>query len=238
MGCDIHFYVEQKINGKWVSADTFEKTGDGDDDVYFRQKDEYYGDRNYNLFAILADVRNGRGFAGVKTGDGFNPISAPRGLPEDVSMETRRQSDGMGCDGHSHSWFTLRELLDYDWTQTTKLSGWVDLSAWAQWSRWDREHGKGPESWCGDVWGSQVLKLSVAEMDKLTETYNTFLQAGDREGAEAFLKSNNAYGMAEWETPYYRAGGSFLDETIPRLLKLAGGTKGIDDVRIVFFFDN
>jgi len=237
MGCDIHFYVEKKVEGKWVSADTFKEEKDGPE-TYYHQTTEFYGDRNYNLFAILADVRNGRGFAGCETGEGFVPISQPRGFPRNVSKETQRASDGMGADGHSHSWLTLRELLDYDWTQTTKLRGWVDLEEWTEWSRWERQRGKGPRSYCGSVCGGSVKHLSVTKMDALSEQYAQLLRDGDTEGAKAFLLSNNVFALAEWETPYYREAGTFLDETIPRLLKLAGGTKGVDDVRIVFFFDN
>lgn len=43
--------------------------------------------RNYDWFSILADVRNGIGFAGVKTGGRFSVISSPRGLPEDISND-------------------------------------------------------------------------------------------------------------------------------------------------------
>lgn len=42
--------------------------------------------RSYNTFAMLADVRNGRGFAGIKTSDGFPVIHEPRGLPADVGV--------------------------------------------------------------------------------------------------------------------------------------------------------
>ncbi len=42
--------------------------------------------RSYNTFAMLADVRNGRGFAGIKTSDGFPVIHEPRGLPSDLEM--------------------------------------------------------------------------------------------------------------------------------------------------------
>lgn len=237
MGCDIHFYVEKRVNGMWVSADTF-KEEDDDGDIRYHQVDEFYGDRNYNLFAILADVRNGLGFAGVETGDGFKPISQPKGLPHDVSKEMKRQADSMRGDGHSHSWFTLRELLNYDWTQTSKLKGWVDLPTWADWSRWDRQHGRGPASYSGAVYGKTVMKLPTKEMDELAERYNQLWRDGNKEAADAFARSNNAYGFAEWEQPYYRCAGTFLDETIPRLLKLAGGVSGVDDVRIVFFFDN
>ena len=43
--------------------------------------------RDYNSFAVLGDVRNGLGFAGVKTGEGFNYITARRGLPDWLEIE-------------------------------------------------------------------------------------------------------------------------------------------------------
>lgn len=43
--------------------------------------------RNYDWFAILANVRNGRGFAGLYTGSGFDVIAEPRGYPENISNE-------------------------------------------------------------------------------------------------------------------------------------------------------
>lgn len=49
--------------------------------------EQIYHDRNYDVFGMLADVRNGSGFAGVDTGDGFVPIDVPRGLPDDLSAE-------------------------------------------------------------------------------------------------------------------------------------------------------
>ncbi len=43
--------------------------------------------RSYNTFAMLADVRNGTGFAGIKTSDGFPVIHEQRGLPDDLVVE-------------------------------------------------------------------------------------------------------------------------------------------------------
>jgi len=45
----------QQDNGSWKNAG------------------EIDGNRNYDLFAILANVRNGHGFAGIKTGGGIRP---------------------------------------------------------------------------------------------------------------------------------------------------------------------
>src|SRR4051794_16548380 len=112
MGCDIHFYVEKKDeNGNWQSADAWE-TEDGYDCPSIPYKKRFYSGRNYDLFGILADVRNGRGFAGVKTGDGFVPIAEPRGLPDDASPKIKADCDRWGVDGHSHSYLSLSELLN------------------------------------------------------------------------------------------------------------------------------
>lgn len=102
MGCDIHLFVEHRDKYKnWR-------------DVYKPLKskygwhENYYAtiNRHYDLFAILADVRNS---SNVK------PISKPRGLPEDVSLGVKANADNDGSDGHSHSWLTLEELLSVDW---------------------------------------------------------------------------------------------------------------------------
>lgn len=89
MGCDIHFYVEKRINGIWQTADKWSADLD-DDRPYVDYDDRFYRDRNYDLFGILADVRNGRGFAGVTTGEGFVPIAAPQG-------PSRRLLAGSAC---------------------------------------------------------------------------------------------------------------------------------------------
>ncbi len=89
MGCDIHWFVErQRDDGAWEVV----SEADGPH-------------RYYNLFFALAGVRYGTAV----------PIAEPRGLPDDVSDEVKRDSDDWGCDGHSHSWHTLETLLAYDW---------------------------------------------------------------------------------------------------------------------------
>ena len=231
MGCDIHFYTERRntVTGQWEFVGEVIREGD------WVTANSLYDGRNYNLFAILANVRNGRGFAGVKTGEGFEPISFPRGVPPDASAEYKSLSDQMDGDGHSHSYLTLRELLDYDWTQTSKLQGWVKIEQWLDWSRWDRGQGYGPNSYCGGVSGAGVVHLSASQMDELTKG-KIYLRGEER---TKFLEENpNTYALAEWKTPYYRAAGNFVSETIPELLKLAGGVSGVEDVRVVFFFDN
>ena len=61
-----------------------------------------YSGRNYELFGILAGVRDHNN----------DSIDDPRGLPEDVSEVTKKESDRWDGDGHSHSWLTLKELRE------------------------------------------------------------------------------------------------------------------------------
>lgn len=131
MGCDIHFYterftssndyegpkdiledrnnrIEEIVDGKpsterWVSADKWVKGNDG---WVVDWNDLYYGGRNYALFSILADVRGNE-----------VPIDSPRGIPIDVSVGYRYMCELWAGDAHSHSYFTLEELLEVNWSK-------------------------------------------------------------------------------------------------------------------------
>lgn len=106
MGCDIHIALERLIdNGtSWEAQCQWDE---GDD--YLRQADSPLRiDRSYDLFAVLANVRN---YCLAE------PISQPRGLPDDVSTMVRRWSEYDDDELHSHSWLSLAELRAYDWSQ-------------------------------------------------------------------------------------------------------------------------
>lgn len=233
MGCDIHLFVEVRKDGKWTSADKW--SNEYGDRVSVAYKDRFYSGRNYDLFGILADVRNGHGFAGVDTGDGFVPICEPKGLPSDVTKEVSDESASWGADGHSHSYFTVQELLDYDWTQVANHRGIVSPEEFEKWSRYRREEGEGPESWCGGVGGRDTQILSTDEMDKLIK------QIGAKAGEDKSLYKKlwdhhmkNVWARIQWSEPYYDSARYFLSQTIFKLLRLGKP----EDVRIVFWFDN
>jgi hypothetical protein len=232
MGCDIHFYAEKKVNGVWQSADTWEQDryADEREDARLAVNQHFYDGRNYDLFAILANVRNGRGFAGVDTGDGFKPISGPKGLPSDISAEVQAESDRWDCDGHSHSWLTVSELLAYDWTQRTKLRAFVQAAEYWRWNRYDRRQGESPDETCGGIDGPKIRKVTEAEMKAILEPYGQEWSAADKIKKEL----DHVYCHCEWEQPYYRCCRNFLSDTMPRLWRLGSP----DDVRIVFWFDN
>ncbi len=225
MGCDIHLYTERLENGKWVTADRWTPDEYEPGRMCVEYENRIYSGRSYYLFSILADVRNGRGFAGVKTGEGFIPISEPKGIPEDCCAEYRRASDEYGSDGHSHSYFTVAELLAYDWTQVSCLQGWINGPEFAEWNRYRRSRGKGPEQSCGGVDGPDVRHLSLQEMESETAKMD------ERQIA---TELHWTYCLAEWTEPYYQCAKGFLSEAMPKLWAMGKP----DDVRIVFFFDN
>lgn len=71
MGTDIHSIAQVNRDGQWQTV----AVGiDGDQ-------------RSYNTFAMLANVRNGYGFAGCRTSTGFPVIHEQRGLPEDLEAD-------------------------------------------------------------------------------------------------------------------------------------------------------
>lgn len=129
MGCDIHLMAQRKTESGWETAECPRDVADEwireqhekrpDDEWYAaRIKHAWFNDRYYALFAALAGVRNGFGFAGIPTHQPLVPISEPRGLPDDllaVAADDHELPDGYWLGDHSHSWLTLREVLDYDW---------------------------------------------------------------------------------------------------------------------------
>lgn len=232
MGCDIHCYAEVKKNGIWEQVgNVFEnpyynpekqnkEIKESDGTIYHTNPqfiEEAYRVRNYDLFACLANVRNGRGFAFCDTGDGFIPISEPRDLPDDCSNSIREKSDKWGYNGHSHSWILLKELLDESyWEKTTNIRGFVNMSEFKTFLR----DGQ-PESWCGGIWSDTMKEVSVEEMKRLAESND--------------CNENKYYTKIQWQNTYKQSvGNMFFDETINKLKTLGEP----EDVRLVFWFDN
>lgn len=113
MGCDIHVYLEAKktVNevDQWVNVDHWQinpyfnkEDSDWDGERELEQVPVYWG-RNYELFGLLAGVRD----------NSMNPIVDPRGLPEDVSKITRKEYEHWKSDLHTPSYLTYYELMKY-----------------------------------------------------------------------------------------------------------------------------
>ena len=105
MGTDIHVLTERKHDGKWINCDNWRLNpyfGEDQSELMYDLNPVYWK-RNYDLFAVLANVRNDGGTIPF--------ICEPRGLPDDISRKSEEYiSLLIGDDGHSHSFFTVKEL--------------------------------------------------------------------------------------------------------------------------------
>lgn len=135
MGCDIHMFAEYKTmsngcvvftnNTKteyppkpiWRKIDKFflnqyyDPTDNSLTDWNSRNplSDEPWQERWYLLFAKLADVRN---YWGIE------PLSQPRGIPDDADRDT---ITALEMADHSFSYFTLEELKRFDWSNSIEI---------------------------------------------------------------------------------------------------------------------
>lgn len=265
MGTDIHLAVERRDrDGRWHLVPNpvrpcpgylHDKSSDPRGKCYWchgtgTRTEAFFVDRNYDVFAILADVRNGFGFAGCITGTGFTAISKPRGLPDDMSEELQRlstETDKEGCTtvwlgDHSFSTLTVEEILggnphpdtDHYWLLRTRHQGVVGPAEYLKWKKDGR-----PQHWCGDVSGHGVRKVSNAEMAALILRGAVTFAPVDAEstlvpGDEKATDGLSCYTTVEWTETYAEAAASFLAMVFADLMPL-GDPK---DTRIVFGFDS
>jgi hypothetical protein len=249
MGCDIHDYCEVYKDGKWVMESGF--SGYYDDT---KISDHPYNGRNYVLFSLLADVRNsGR----------ITPISIPRGVPKDASEAYKRAVNEYGCDGHSHSYLMLDELLSVDLNELIDVQGVVSEETYRQ-----AKLGKIPESYCGGTSGPKTFVIKNNLMDELIKDRKAFM---DQHGLDLFQQKVDGWktwtgacpaavtasadlekfknGQIDyneldfhtsyaWKQPLGECVGSyFFEKSVPAMLEKSPSGDSIH-VRYVFFFDN
>lgn len=118
MGCDIHIIAEKKskwsdTNNKWepILDPLFEnKYYDPSHPVgawNLKYTFQPYTTRNYEVFSVLSNTRNGRD---------IKPIDEPRGYPDDMHPVSKYLLDGYDFADHSFTWLSLEEVLAYDWS--------------------------------------------------------------------------------------------------------------------------
>ena len=207
MGCDIHVHVEYKNNlftgydadnkpqyeSKWICGDYFHKNpyfGSGEDEKEWSLVG-LCDSRNYAMFSVLANVRNYG-----KT----EYIDEPRGLPKDVTEMVKEDADDWGVDGHSHSYLTLKELIDFQNKQTPlRHRGMISPE---QQKDLD-ENGIIPGSWCQGTnipgyefreWETKnevLLPMIEALKTRADELYFIYRFSWDRDYEECYQKAEN-----------------------------------------------
>lgn len=227
MGCDIHVTVQKRVNGAWVDGQDWTNESGWPRPA----GGELFGDRNYALFAILANVR----------GEVENPLAAGRGLPSEISQQMAEFHEG----NHSATHFTVAEVMAYDWQQELPRSGWVDPAEFGRWKT--RGH---PENWRGSVGGGGVRHIGAEEMERVirasapeksvTYPFHHIIWASRDEDTRGWLGRIEAlvggspYCHVFWNRPFWTQGGDLFAEGLPRAWAL--GTP--EDVRFVISFDN
>jgi len=217
MGCDIHSLGQVKKNGKWISK--IARVG-GDD-------------RDYDSFAVLANVRNGSGFAGVETGEGWPFMSEPKGLPSDLDIndeyvsvptwywcfdkEKKEPQDELWMGDHSHSYHTLAEIEEFvesKLPKTYRKTGIIDKQMFL-----DIQEGKldTPTSWCGGLYSKTAKIVSVEDVHK----------------SDDYTHVKYYWEQSTMDCLY------FLDKAITAMRELAK-EEGVshDEIRLVFGFDS
>lgn len=184
MGTDIHGVFQKRAGDLWVDVPS-----------------GYNRERHYDLFAHLADVRNGSGFAGIVTGARVEPIAEPRGLPSDfeliddnqhpisdeIASEWEKKSDWWEVGqtqplrwigDHSHSWLTAEEILSHDFERKTWKTGVVAVELFREW-----DGVSSPKFYSGGVYGTNVR---VADNPCLVAEDTTHVRVCWREGGDRF----------------------------------------------------
>lgn len=202
---------------------------------------QIYQDRNYHVFSLLADVRNG---------GGIQPIDEPRGLPDDMSAELvdRLRQWGQDAKGqylardpnedeeeredlyekleaekegawdlgeHSHSWLTLAEVLEFPYEEASvRMSGFVDP--------WNfelfRRNGK-PQQWTGGVSGTSIEHVTAMEMARNIDTGDIIFEGDDADWMEPDFFQERPYStglsraMSGWSLPEGTIGQQIRDNT-------------------------
>lgn len=201
MGTDIHAVFQAKKDDAWIDVDS-----------------QYKEERHYFLFAWLAGVRNGFGFAGVPTHTPIKPIAEPRGLPDDfqghdstkelMGRHAEYLEDGedphVWMGDHSHSWLTADEIIAVGAPGKTWRTGIVSRTFFDAW-----DGHTSPETWSGDISGTDIY---VAEWPSTVKEGSTHVRIFWMQADEDVL--------------------SYFTDEIKRLKSLHG------EVRMVFGFDS
>lgn len=191
MGCDIHDFIEVRPKGgcdRWNTV-----------------ADHVIG-RCYATFAILGNVRNEWG---------LESTSSDRGFPDDAGDPVCAEAWRYGQDGHSHSWVSLKELIELDPGQTVTCRGFVDRKQFNEFKRLGR-----PMYWCNGIYTDLVKIVSNAEMGDLPPD------------------AKDVFTMVEWKMKYSEFAPVIWGTLIPLMRKHLDDGTTPDDVRLVFFFDN
>lgn len=198
MGCDIHDVLQVNKNGKW-------------DTIAF----DMFNNRNYSLFALLADVRNGESSP-------IKPISEQKGLPSDFEIDDEYHGrHWMG--EHSFSFYTLAELKRW-LTENTEIK--ITMKVFVPFTEYVRckQENDTPCYLCGGVGGEEIIILTEQQAEDALN------------GKYALNHVKNYFVDYTFEINLIDAVG--IKILIEEIEKIVGTEVAPENVRYVFGFDN
>jgi len=217
-------------------------TPEDEDDLFDRQytarkyvspgkvRDSWYSDRNYVVFAILGNVRNGHGFAGVYTHDPLPFISDGRGVPDDATPGALAWLSSE----HSATWCSLAEIMDYPWRAPIHRGGVITIQQYARL----RGTGDAPGNWCGGIDGRGIMTVTPRAADAILALHPLALTAGSeptspfRDDSEP-IEGIRYYVNYEWDTTLADTTQHFLDR-----MKMLAMEVGEHECRLIMDFDS
>ena len=239
MGTDIHAAIEYRAQGEWhalMLPNKYYKKWDDEPEMTARVD----LNRDYDMFAILAGVRNGTGFAGCLTGEGFVPIVDASNDDFEPLPDMSAEAKQVMSREHSFACITLQDLLEYDWTRMATHYGVVSAKTFERWDRM-KEWNPVPDEWCGGVTGPGIEMVDEVRMRQYIKEV-----VGNKRGVEfeeAIEKLDDykakfkPYCRISWKTTYAQSGAQIWEKILPLMLKLAK-EHGRENVRMVMDFDS
>lgn len=219
MGTDIHGIFQKRLpDGTWQDVPS-----------------KYDFDRHYLLFAWLGNVRNGFGFAGIKTHDPLVPLTDGRGLPPDFTILRDKYGD------NDHPVAQI-EVTPEHHQRYLKEYGPDEESAWNRYWMGDHSHSwvLGTEVVEGAIKLPRLMKTGVVDRawydawDGVTPPTN---YCGGISGRDVVVKDmtqnlgNATHVQIRWFQGVAQELAYFVDE-VKRLMAEHG------EVRFVFGFDS
>lgn len=245
MGCDIHLNVE--VVEKKIEEYKYWRLIQNELCIINYGSRNYinlgWGEcRNYNAFSMLADVRNYPSWENMDE-KVFEPMSEPKGIPDDASEGLHMIYDSWGDDAHSASYFTLKELIDFRndgyFKKTTKHTGKVIIEEFDDYWNEIIESKDGqnlvlkrcPKSYSASIYSPPTRENKIYNIE-FTETY---------EESAGFLISliDNLKSLVDDQ--FYRyvlKDCLYIPDHDPNLSYEENQQLKYENVRIVFWFDN
>jgi len=203
MGCDIHTIAEIKMNGQWLAC-------------RYELANDY---RNYDSFAILADVRNYHN---------WSPICSPRGFPAGYDEDKFKN---ICCfDGDRASWLLLSEIEAYISKLPTKhtISGVLEKEVYCDLVAHDLQ----PHTWSNGASGPNIKVLTDKDI--------VFVEGKRKVDVGATTLNNGEWSHAKtsWAREVKKCIPYLFDviDEMNHIKKHCGLTS--ENIRLVFCFDN